>query len=164
MNNLKATGKIDLRDFLARADAVSACGMPVLISNYPEYYRLAAYLSRYTRESIALTMGAGSLRELFDESYYTNLDGGILESFGRLFKNDLKLYCYPLKDQATGQMTTSDNLIVEPGLQPLYDYLRDRGDIVALGDFDEDCLRVFSREVLKNDQRRRRSVGRNGPR
>ena len=149
MSNLKATGKIDLRDFLSRADAVSACGMPVLISDFPEYYRLAAYLSRYTKERIAITMGAGSLRELFDTKYYDDLEGGILESFGRLFKNGLKLYCYPLQDQNTGELTTSDNLAVDEGLQQLYAYLRDRGDIESLTDFDADCLKVFSREVLQ---------------
>ena len=149
MSNLKATGKIDLRDFLSRADAVSACGMPVLISDFPEYYRLAAYLSRYTKERIAITMGAGSLRELFDTKYYDDLEGGILESFGRLFKNGLKLYCYPLQDQVTGELTTSDNLVVDEGLQQLYAYLRDRGDIESLTDFDADCLKVFSREVLQ---------------
>ncbi len=35
--------------------------------------------------------------ELFDEKYYTQLPGGILENFGRLFKNDLKIYVYPLQ-------------------------------------------------------------------
>ena len=77
MNNLKAAGEIDLRDFLARADVVAACGMPVLISDYFQYYRLASYLARYTKESIAITMGAGSLLQLFDEKYYTGLEGGI---------------------------------------------------------------------------------------
>ena len=48
----------------------------------------------------------GSLRELFDEQFYANLEGGILESFGRLFKNDLKLYIYPLLDRKTGELTT----------------------------------------------------------
>ena len=43
-------------------------------------------------------MGVPTLRELFDEKYYADLDGGILESFGRLFKNDLKIYVYPQQD------------------------------------------------------------------
>ena len=108
MHNLQAAGgpangKIDLRDFLARADVLAACGKTVLISDYFEYYRLAAYLARYTKEKIGITMGAGSLCELFDEKYYTRLDGGILESFGRLFKNDLKLYIYPLAGSADRQ-------------------------------------------------------------
>ena len=68
-------------------------------------------------------MGAGSLCELFDEKYYAQLDGGILESFGRLFKNDLKLYIYPLLDRKTGELTTVENLQVAPELRKLYEYL-----------------------------------------
>ncbi|QDS90270.1 hypothetical protein CA51_43010 [Rosistilla oblonga] len=148
MRNLKAEGEIDLRDFLARADVMSACGMTVLISDYFQYYRLASYLSRYTKESIAITMGAASLLDLFDEKYYAGLEGGILESFGRLFKNDLKIYCYPLRDQTTGEMTTCENLEIKPELQKLYGYLKDRGGINDLDNFNSDCLNIFSRDVL----------------
>ncbi len=148
MNNLKRDGEIDLRDFLARADAMAACGYPVLISDYFEYYRLAAYLSRCTREPIAITMGSGSVLDLFDEQYYTGLDGGVLESFGRLFKNDLKIYCYPLRDRNSGEMMTAENLAIKPELQSLYNYLRDRGDIKELDNYDPECLDIFSREVL----------------
>ncbi|MCR9293888.1 MAG: TonB-dependent receptor [bacterium] len=150
MHNLKSSGEIDLRDFLARADVMSQCGMPVLISDFFQYYRLAAYLSRYTKgESIGITMGAGSLLDLFDEQYYTELDGGILESFGRLFKNDLKIYCYPLRDQESGELMTTDNLEVKPELRKLYGYLVDRGEIVGLENYDENCLGIFSREILR---------------
>src|SRR6266481_9917273 len=58
MKNLLATGKIDLTDFLARADLLAAVGKTVLISDYFEYYRLPAYLTRYTSQPIAVTMGA----------------------------------------------------------------------------------------------------------
>ncbi len=149
MRNLKAEGEIDRRDFLARADVIAACGMNVLISDYFEYYRLAAYLSQCTKERIAITMGAGSLRELFDEKYYTALEGGILESFGRLFKNDLKIYCYPLMDRESGELTTCDNLAIKPELQRLYGYLLDRGGINNLDNFNPDCLGIFSRDVLR---------------
>ena len=149
MNNLKATGAIDFRDFLARADVIAACGMPVLISDYFQYFRLAAYLSRYTKENIAITMGAASMVELFDEQYYTGLDGGVLESFGRLFKNDLRIYCYPLLDTETGELMTTDNLKLGHEVKQLYGYLVDRGVISALDNYSEDCLRVFSREVLR---------------
>lgn len=150
MRNLKAEGEIDLRDFLARADVMSECGMPVLISDYFQYFRLAAYLSRYTKgEKIAITMGASSLIDLFDEKYYTDLDGGILESFGRLFKNNLNVYCYPLLDQTTGELTTTSNLVIKPELRKLYDYLVEGGNISGLDNYDGDCLRVFSREVLR---------------
>jgi hypothetical protein len=42
-------------------------------------------------------MAVPSIYELFDEKYYGDLPGGILENFGRLFKNDLKIYVYPLQ-------------------------------------------------------------------
>lgn len=149
MRNLLSDGEIDRRDFLARADLLAACGMTVLISDYFEYYRLAAYISWRTKERIGIVMGAPSLVELFEEKYYTQLPGGILESFGRLFKNDLKLYVYPLKDQKTGALTTVDNLEVAPDLRKLYGYLADRGSFVALDNFNPDYLSIFSRDVLK---------------
>jgi len=152
MKNLQANGEIDLQDFLARVDLLAACGMTVLISNYFEYYRLAAYLSRYSKKKIGITMGAGSLHELFDEKYYTQLDGGILESFGRLFKNDLKLYIYPLLDRNTGMITLVENLDVAPEIRKLYEFLVDKGCIEQLDNFNPRNLTTFSREVLQQIQ------------
>lgn len=149
MKNLMATGQIDTRDFLARADMLVASGMTVLISNYSEYYRLAAYLRRYTKAKVGITMGIASLRELFDEKYYTELDGGILESFGRLFKNNIKLYIYPLKERESGELVTIDNLEIAGDLKHLFDYLIAHGNIEQLLNFDESCQNVFSRDVLQ---------------
>jgi hypothetical protein len=153
MRNLLSTasaGMVDVHDFLARADVLAACGMTVLISDYFEYYRLAAYLARSTSKRIGVVMGAGSLRELFDEQFYTHLDGGILESFGRLFKNDLKLYVYPLLDRANGgALTTVENLEVAPHLRKLFAYLVERGCVAPLDNYNPEYLSIFSREILK---------------
>jgi len=149
MRNLLATGQIDLSDFLARADALGAVGKTVLISDYFEYYRLAAYLTRYTAEPIAVTMGVASLLDLFNEKYYSELEGGILEAFGKLFTKDLRLYVYPLRDYATGQIKTVENVDI-PGTQHnLFRHLVERGRIKALDNFDESVLHIFSRDVLK---------------
>jgi hypothetical protein len=149
MRNLMADGSIDYRDFLARADTLGAAGKIVLISNYFEYYRLAAYLGRCTGRKIGVTMGALSLRELFDKTYYAHLEGGILESFGRLFKNDLKLYIYPYLDRGTGQLLTVQNLDVPVELRKLYGHLVDIGCIEQLEHFEPECLSIFSRDILK---------------
>src|SRR5437763_13940005 len=107
MRNLLAGGKdVDRRDFLARAEVLGACGRTVLISDYFEYYRLAAYLSWRTRERIAIVMGVPSVYELFDEKYYVDLPGGILENFGRLFKNYLKVYVYPKQRSPIDELET----------------------------------------------------------
>lgn len=150
MRNLLAGGQeVDRRDFLARADLLAACGFHVLISDYFEYYRLAAYISWRTKERVGIVLGAASLIELFDEKYYTALPGGILESFGRLFKNDLKVFVYPLRQHQTDELTTVDNLEVAPELRKLYGYLADRGSFVQLDNFNPEYLHIFSRDVLK---------------
>ena len=84
MNNLLAAGELDARDFLARVDILGDIGFTVLISNYPEYYRLGSYFRRYTKEMIGVAMGINNLLEIFNEKYYENLEGGILESFGQI--------------------------------------------------------------------------------
>jgi hypothetical protein len=149
MRNLLAAGEIDLGDFLARADVLGAVGKTVLISDYFEYYRLAAYLTRYTAEPIAVTMGVASLLDLFSEQYYTELEGGILEAFGKLFTKDLRLYVYPLRDDVTGQLKTVDNLEIPSALRNLFRHLVERGRIKQLDNIDEGVLHIFSRDVLK---------------
>src|SRR5579863_8916677 len=149
MKNLLATGKIDLADFLARADVLAAAGKTVLISDYFEYYRLAAYLTRYTSQPIAVTMGVGSLQDLFKEEYYAGLEGGILEAFGKLFTKDLRIYVYPLKDAASGALSTVENIQMPGALNSLYRHLVERGRIKQLDNYDESVLHIFSRDVLR---------------
>jgi hypothetical protein len=150
MRNLLAGGKeVDRRDFLARAELLAACGMTVMISDYFEYYRLAAYLAWRTKERIGIVMGVPSLVELFDEKYYHQLPGGVLESFGRLFKNDLKLYVYPFQPAPAAPLQTIDTLEVTPELTPLYEYLAGRGSFVHLDNYNPDYSHIFSRDVLK---------------
>ena len=120
----------------------------MLISNYAEFYRLAAYLFRYTKKMIGVAMGVPTLRELFEEKYYADLEGGILESFGRLFKNALKVYVYPYRDPVTGSLITAGNLRVAPNLRHLYAYLLENLSIQGLRDINESCLPIFSRDVL----------------
>jgi hypothetical protein len=150
MRNLLAGGAdVDRRDFLARAELLAACGMTVLISNYFDYYRLAAYIAERTSERIGIVMGVPSLIDLFDESNHVQLPGGILESFGRLFKNDLKLYVYPLQRSPGEELTTVNDIRVRPELQPLYDYLAGRGSFVHLDNYKPEFLPIFSRDVLR---------------
>ena len=76
---------------------------------------------------IGLVMGVGTLRRFSRRRYYTDLEGGILQSFGRLFKNALKLYVYPLQDPANGQLITAGNLRDAAYLRPLSNnYVRTR--------------------------------------
>ncbi len=148
MANLRAGGDVvDRRDFLARADLLAACGLTVLISDYLAYHRLAAYLAWRTDGRIGMVMGVPSLLDLFDESHHADLPGGILESVGRLFKNELRLFVYPML--RGGDVVTVDTVAVAEELQPLYDYLARRGSFVGLDNDKPDYLSILSRDVLK---------------
>jgi len=148
MSNLLTTGVIDHRDFLARADTINAVGKMVLISNYAEYYKLAAYLQRYTKSRIGIVMGIPNLKELFDEKYYELLDGGILESFGRLFKNDLRLYVYPFLDPSYPELTTIQNMEVPDHVTHLFKHLVQGAHIEQIANFHPEYLGIFSRLIL----------------
>ena len=148
LQNLLSDGRIDPADFLDRVDLLGTLGKSVLISNFAQHFRLAAYLHRYTKEMIGMVMGVPTLRELFQEKYYDDLGGGILESLGRLFKNDLKLYVYPELDPTTGALITADNLTVAPNLRHLYRHLLDNHGIESLPDYDRACLPITSYAVL----------------
>lgn len=148
LHSLTDGDTIDHQDFLDRADILGALGMNVLISNYAEYHRLAQYFFQFTQKPIAIVMGVPTLRALFDESYYADLQGGILESFGRLFRNELRLLVYPEQEPATSSLITATNLRVAPHLRHLHAYLIENRMIEDLRDFDLSCLGIRSRDVL----------------
>ena len=50
LDNLFAEGQLNHADFLARVDILGALGRTVLISKFAEFYRLAGYLFRYTKQ------------------------------------------------------------------------------------------------------------------
>lgn len=173
MNNLLAAGEIDAQDFLSRVDLLGDIGFTVLISNYSEYYRLTSYFRRYTKEMIGVAMGINNLVEIFNEKYYENLEGGILESFGRLFRNAVKLYVYPMRQEglelysASGQaqagalarssnhafasavLINAKNVQITEHLRNLYAHLLEAHYIDCIVGFDPTILHIFSRDVLR---------------
>jgi hypothetical protein len=148
LENLLSEGQLNHADFLARVDILGSLGRTVLISKFGEYYRLAGYLSRYTNKMVALVMGVPSLHEIFDEKYYLNLEGGILEALGRMFKGGLKLFVYPLEDEKTGALITAGQLEVAPNLRHLYQYLIENGFIQEITDYHREYLKIFPPDVL----------------
>lgn len=173
MKNLLAGGKdIDYEDFLARVDTITCMGYHVLVSNYMEYYRLSAYFRRYTQKMIGIVLGINHLQEIFNAEYYEDLDGGILEAFGRLFKASVKLYVYPMKgtgyntyvggdqpgaplaggDFSEQMVITADNLKVKNTLRHLYAYLLENHYIEPVAGANIKHLDIFSRDVLKKIQ------------
>ncbi|MCB0472737.1 MAG: TonB-dependent receptor, partial [Flavobacteriaceae bacterium] len=81
--------------------------------------------------------------------YYRHLSGGILEAFGKLFFKDLKVYLYPLKEEGTGQIITSENLKVHPRMKELYKFFKYNGKMQDIKHYNPEYLDIMSREVLQ---------------
>jgi hypothetical protein len=147
MKNLLASGELDLRDFLDRVDMLGAMGRTVLISNYGAYYQLVNYLTRSTDRMVGLPLGIPAMAEILEEEYYKDLEGGILEALGRLFKTNVKLYVYPFLNP-NGELATADNFEVAPNLVHLYRHLLDNGFIEAMEGYNPSYLPIKSPGVL----------------
>jgi len=148
LSNLKSTGDIEDSDYLDRAKLLCSMGHMVMISNFSEYYKLVKYLTSYTKKQLGLTMGVSNLVEIFDEKYYTDLKGGILEAFGNIFKNNMKIYLYPLFDKKNNKIIDSSNLKLENNMKEFYKYFKVNEKIVDLN-YTEEYLDIFSKDILK---------------
>jgi len=147
LRNLLADGAIDHADFLARVDILSVFGNPVLISNLARYCQMGEYLARYTRRPIGMVLGIRHVQEIFDEKYYTDLDGGILEALGRLFKAQVKLLLYPSTDARMGKVITAETVAVAPHLRHLYAYLLENRLIEPIREYNVATLHMNPRDA-----------------
>src|SRR5262249_44897862 len=122
-------------------------GFDVLISRFEPYYQLAEYLSGYTDGLIGLAVGLPAVRQMADEKFYPDLPGGVLESVGRLFKRSVKMYVYPTRDPASGEIQT----VLQAPLRPPWHHLRalllEIGSIVPIYEYDESLLSIHTTDV-----------------
>lgn len=131
MNNLFGpSGSSTHAEFLRRADALQAMGKNVLISRFGAFHRLGSYLSRFTQEPVGLVLSLDVMEKLFQEKWYEDLPGGILENFGRLFKHSLRLYVYPILDRDSEQVRAVNKAEVPGHLHSLMQHLMESGRIV----------------------------------
>jgi hypothetical protein len=147
MKNLLSSGSLDMQDFLDRVDMLGALGRTVLISQHAEFFRLARYLRLYSDRPIGLPLGVPALSEIFQPDYYFDLEGGILESLGRLFKQNVCLYVYPLL-KPDGSIVTAENFEVPHTIRHLYAHLLENGFIRSMKNTRPEFLSIRSKDVL----------------
>jgi len=147
-----ASLSIDAKDFLARADTLRALGRPVLVSNFRRFHRLAAYLSRYSRQPLGIALGASSLKEIFDESFYNESEGGLLGGLGQLFKNPARLYVYPHWELESEMLITAENYPIAGHLKHLYAYFLENRFIQDIHHYNRQLVGIRRRAVLAQIQ------------
>ena len=148
LRHLTTDEVIDSADFLERAETLRALGQTVLVSNFRRFHRLAAYLSRYTKRPLGIALGASNLKEIFDETFYNESEGGLLGGLGQLFKNPARLYVYPHLELDSGKLVTAENYPVAPHLKHLYAHLLENRYIQGIAKFNPELVRIRRRDVL----------------
>ena len=147
LNDLSNGGTIDEEDFIDRVEVLCSLGQNVMISNYVKYYKLSFFISEANSGgSIGIVMGYNNLLRLFDDSYYANLRGGILEATGLLFGANATLYIYPFLDTKGRLHTTKDVKLAKH--QKLFEYLHGQGRIVDIPVSNKENLHIISDKVL----------------
>ena len=145
--NADQTAEIDEKDFLDRVDILCSLGQTVLISNFHEYYKLVAYLSKITKLKLGVVLGFPNLEYIFSEEHYKDLPGGILESFATLFSRKVKLFIYPtLRD---GVIWNCLRFHPPAHLIDLYRYLIANNKIEDISHYNENNLHVQTDKVLQ---------------
>jgi hypothetical protein len=139
--------RVDNADFLARVDTLTALGYHVLVSDYLRYFRLRAFLRRYTQGRIGIVARLDNLRDIFNPEFYADLDGGLLEAFGRLFCDKTWMYVYPARGP-DGRLITADNFDPNPAVHHIYRHLYEAGRIQPLTGFNPAALDIDWRQVL----------------
>lgn len=149
LHDLKAgNAEIDEKDFLDRVDILCSMGQTVMISNYHEYHNLVDYMSKQTRKKIGIVLGIYNLQSIFDEKYYTNLRGGILESFSKLFAQNVKLYVYPFFLKELNTFYCCKNFRLSEKLHHLFQFLLFNDKIQDITTNDVNISHIISDNVL----------------
>ncbi len=150
MNSLIHEDNVVDADFLARVDLLGSMGYTVMISDYLRYFRLRAYLRRYTQKPIGIVLSVRDFHYLFDEKYYEGLEGGILEAFGKLFPDNTYVYVYPSRPRGSDKSAeiTLDNVQVPANLRHLLDFLREINKMLSLIPLDDRHMHIDAVEVL----------------
>lgn len=156
MANLLRGPGVDPVDFIDRADALQALGKTVLVSRCAEFHRIAAFLNRCTNKPVGIVLSIGLLNELFKAKWSGNLAGGLLESFGRLFKEGVSLRVFPWKNRKTGELVTADTFLAPENCRHLYQHFVENGRIFGIPCGDQSLLahtgRDVCRMILANDE------------
>ncbi len=149
IHNLLRGKEVDPVDFLDRSSALQSLGKTVLLSRCAEFHRIAAFLHRYTHKPIGIILSIGLLNELFKPKWSENLRGGILESFGRLFKEGVTLHVFPWKNRLNGELVNAKTFTPPADSTHLYQHFLSNGKIQEIPCDDDQLLSYTGRDVCK---------------
>lgn len=153
---MRKSGTIDMQDILDRVDCLNLLNYPVIVTNYLRFFRVRAYLSRYTKGNVAFVLGIPNLITLFDTDYYEGLKGGILGAFASLFDRETLLFVYPMRSKIDpGQIITAKTFPVPEPLKHFYYYLRANQMILPVEKYNVENMHIWPEDIRNQIQKGR---------
>ncbi len=149
LNDLRGfDNQVPEEDLVQRVDLLNQLGYNVMISDYTRYFSLRAYFRQYTHMQIGIVVGMINIKQIFDETSYRGVEGGILEGFGKLFPDNTKMFVYP-ELNSSGDLKEFEDLKVPEHLRFLYRHLLENGFLSGIDCSDKQLFKIYSRDVLK---------------
>ncbi len=147
---MRKLGTFDMQDILDRVDCLNLLNYPVIVSNYLRFFRVRAYLGRYTNGKVAFVIGIPNLTTLFDANYYEGLKGGMLAAFASLFDRETLLFVYPMRSpDDPGQIITAETFSVPEPLKYFYYYLQANDRILPVERYNNANMHIWPEDILK---------------
>jgi hypothetical protein len=147
LNSLMQNEKVDEKDFLHRVDLLNMMGQSVMISCFTRFFKLVNYFAQFKMIKLRLVIGMPTFDKILDNSNYSDLRGGLLESLGALFQENVKVYLYPYMDAQTGEVKYPDDSHFSEENRLLWQYLNTTKKILTLKTISKEMLEINSLEV-----------------
>ncbi len=148
IDNLRADGHLDEKDFMYRCEVLCGLGQTVILSNCVQHKKLIAYFGDYKVQRIGLALGARKLQNIITETVQHNPDN-LLGAFGEIFLRNVRFYVYPAREKDSTDLLTSRTITIPSNIRFLYDHLLENHNIVDVDHFNPDVLHIYHKEVLQ---------------
>ena len=141
LNSLMADKKmVDEKDFLQRVDLLNLVGQSVMVSRFTRYFELVNYFGQFQMIKLRIAVGMPTFDMILDSSLYTDLRGGLLESIGALFQENVKMYLFPYIDPKIGKAIFPDDAHFTGSKKLLWQYLNETRKIIQLQNISEEVI------------------------
>lgn len=145
-NRIKKT-HLNTQDAFNRVLMIRELGIPVLVTQFTLFYQLKEFIRLSTASPLAIVIGATHLEKLFDESFYFDLKGGLLEGMSKLLGRFTRLYIYPHKTSEVCLLTKS--FFPKPNVKHIYAHFIENKMIQDIAGCDDLKEFIHSDDILR---------------
>lgn len=146
INNRIKNETVGAEEAYQKVQMIKELEIPVLVTRFSLFYELKEFLRLSTDKPLGIVVGAIHLEKLFDEKFYFDLSGGLLEGMGKLLGRYSRLYIYPHKTPEICLLTKS--FFPHKNVKHIYTHFIENKMIQDIAGCDEIKEFVHSKDIL----------------